>query len=193
MGHSIKPSKSLRPKSLSYSRAKPIHDMTFFILSLSWLAERYVGGFKDKLSLRKHPFLFALRRWGRLAQRNVCDSATEIPYWWRKIWPESGQKRWLVDGVVTLFSYCLRMTDIRQKATEVKCKREESLTKQSIFVEYSLLKKREFELADEQNTLPKSTRRHVKLDKFYIWSPWFASSMVKNKRRASHDSYTKSY
>ena len=103
MGHSIKPSKSLRPKSLSYSRAKPIHDMTFFILSLSWLAERYVGGFKDKLSLRKHPFLFALRRWGRLAQRNVCDSATEIPYWWRKIWPESGQKRWLVDGLVTLF------------------------------------------------------------------------------------------
>ena len=36
-------------------------------------------------------------------------------------------------------SYCLRMTDKRQKATKVKCKREESLTKQSIFVEYSLL------------------------------------------------------
>ena len=41
--------------------------------------------------------------------------------------------------VVTLFSYCLRMTDKTQKATKVKCKREESLTKQSIFVEYSLL------------------------------------------------------
>ena len=37
------------------------------------------------------------------------------------------------------FSYCLRMTDKKQKATKVKCKREESLTKQSIFVEYSLL------------------------------------------------------
>ena len=37
------------------------------------------------------------------------------------------------------FSYCLRMTDKRQKATKVKCKREESLTKQSVFVEYSLL------------------------------------------------------
>ena len=36
------------------------------------------------LSLRKHPFLLALRRWGRFARRNVCDSATEIPYWWRK-------------------------------------------------------------------------------------------------------------
>ena len=49
-------------------------------------------------SLRKHPFLLALRRWGRFARRNVCDS-----YWWRKICPESGQKRWLVEGVVTLF------------------------------------------------------------------------------------------
>ena len=29
-------------------------------------------------SLRKHPFLLALRRWGRFARRNVCDSATEI-------------------------------------------------------------------------------------------------------------------
>ena len=37
------------------------------------------------------------------------------------------------------FSYCLQMTDKRQKATKVKCKRDESLTKQSIFVEYSLL------------------------------------------------------
>ena len=40
------------------------------------------------------------------------------------------------------FSYCSRMTDKRQKATKVKCKREESLTKQSIFVEYSLLQKK---------------------------------------------------
>ena len=37
------------------------------------------------------------------------------------------------------FSYCLRMTDKRQKATKVKCKHDESLTKQSIFVDYSLL------------------------------------------------------
>ena len=37
------------------------------------------------------------------------------------------------------FSYCLRMTDKRQKATKDKCKREESLTKQSIFIEYSVL------------------------------------------------------
>ena len=73
-------------------------------------------------------------RWRRFERRNVCDSATEIPYWWRKICPESGHKRWLVDGVVTLFSYCLRMTGKSQKATEVNI-----ITKQSIFVEYSLL------------------------------------------------------
>ena len=36
------------------------------------------------LSLRKHPFLLALRRWGRFARRNVGDSGTEIPFWWRK-------------------------------------------------------------------------------------------------------------
>ena len=84
---------------------------------------------RHKYSLRKHPFLLALRPWGRFARRNVCDSATEIPYWWRKICPESGQKRWLVKW----------MTDKRQKATKVKCKREESRAKQSIFVEYTLL------------------------------------------------------
>ena len=54
-------------------------------------------------SLRKQPLLLPLRRWGRFARNNVCDSATEIPYRWRKICAESGQKRWLVDGVVTLF------------------------------------------------------------------------------------------
>ena len=31
-------------------------------------------------SLQKHPFLLALRRWGRFAWRNICDSAAEIPY-----------------------------------------------------------------------------------------------------------------
>ena len=39
------------------------------------------------------------------------------------------------------------MTDKRQKATKVKCKREESLTKQSIYVEYSLLLKKHLSLA----------------------------------------------
>ena len=36
------------------------------------------------------------------------------------------------------FSCCLRMTDKRQKATKVKCKRDDSLIKQPIFVEYIL-------------------------------------------------------
>ena len=34
--------------------------------------------------LRKQPFLLAPHRWGRFARKNVCDSATEIPCWWRK-------------------------------------------------------------------------------------------------------------
>ena len=31
------------------------------------------------VSLRKHPFLLALRRWGSFARRNVFDSEAEIP------------------------------------------------------------------------------------------------------------------
>ena len=31
-------------------------------------------------SLRKHPFLLALCRWGHFTRRNVCDSVAEIPY-----------------------------------------------------------------------------------------------------------------
>ena len=36
--------------------------------------------FKFARSLRKHPFLLALRRRGHFARRNVCDSAAEILY-----------------------------------------------------------------------------------------------------------------
>ena len=39
------------------------------------------------------------------------------------------------------------MKDKRQKATNVKCKREESLTKKSIFVDYSILKKKHLSFA----------------------------------------------
>ena len=38
------------------------------------------------------------------------------------------------------YCFCLRMTDMkRQKATKIKCKKDESLTKQSKLVEYILL------------------------------------------------------
>ena len=39
------------------------------------------------------------------------------------------------------------MTDKRQKATKEKCKREESLIKQSIFLEYCLLLKKHLSFA----------------------------------------------
>ena len=48
---------------------------------------------------------------------------------------------------IVLISYCLQITDKRQKAKKVKCKHEESLTKQSIFVEYSLLQKKHLSFA----------------------------------------------
>ena len=65
------------------------------------------------------------------------------------------------------------MTDKRQKATKVKCKGEESLTKQSIFVEYSLLQKKHLSFAGarwQMNTTlqQKKTR---KLGQVYIWNP----------------------
>ena len=42
------------------------------------------------------------------------------------------------------------MTDKKQKAAKVKCKRDESLTKQSIFVEYSLLYNKHFTKIDQE-------------------------------------------
>ena len=48
-------------------------------------------------------FSLLIPTWGHSARRNVCDSETEIPYWWCKICPESSHKRWLHDRVVTLF------------------------------------------------------------------------------------------
>ena len=45
---------------------------------------------------------------------------------------------WLTEWL-HCFSFCLWMTDKRQKAAKVKCKCNESLTKQSIFVEWGSL------------------------------------------------------
>ena len=66
------------------------------------------------------------------------------------------------------------MTNKRQKATKVKCKRDDSLTEQPIFVEYSLLLKKHLSLGGAHSqmiTLPKSTRRNVKLNKFAFETP----------------------
>ena len=58
------------------------------------------------------------------------------------------------------------MTDKKQKATKVKSKRKESLTKQEEAFEFCWSS-----LADEHNTFPKSTKRDVKLDKFIFGTP----------------------
>ena len=133
-------------------------------------------------SLQKHPFLLALRQWGCFARRNICDSATKIPYWWRKICPESSQKSWLVDGVVTLFK--LLLTNDRQKTKghkgQMKTRRISILSSLEEAFEFcwSLL-------ADEHNTLLKSTRRHVKLNKFVFGTPWLLDFLCKHRFASS--------
>ena len=75
------------------------------------------------------------------------------------------------------------MTDKRQMATKFKCKRDESLTKQSKLVEYILEEAFEFcwsSFADEHNTLVKSTRRNVKFNKFACGPPWLPDILCKH-------------
>ena len=57
------------------------------------------------------------------------------------------------------------MTDKRQKATKVKCKREECLTKQSIFVEYSLLWKKHLSLAGARRHMNTTLHQNLPEDK----------------------------
>ena len=68
------------------------------------------------------------------------------------------------------------MTDKRQKATKVKCKREESLQKQSIFVEYSLLFEEAFEFLLKlvgrwTQHFTKIDQKTRKIGQIYIWKP----------------------
>ena len=44
------------------------------------LCKRFSLYIKVYLACENIRFSFALRRWGRFARRNVCDSATKIPY-----------------------------------------------------------------------------------------------------------------
>ena len=52
-----------------------------------------------------------------------------------------------------IHSYCLRMTDKRKKATKVKYKHDESITKQSIFVEYIPLQKKHLSFAGARSQM----------------------------------------
>ena len=67
------------------------------------------------------------------------------------------------------------MTDKRQKATEIKCKNEEALAKESMFVEYTLLQKKNLSSAGarwQMNTkitkIDQKTRKTVQI---CIWNP----------------------
>ena len=61
-------------------------------------------------------------------RRNVWDSATEIPYWWHKICPESSHKRWLDVGVVVLFQPLFTNDRQRQEAIKLICNHNEPMT-----------------------------------------------------------------
>ena len=67
------------------------------------------------------------------------------------------------------------MTDKRQKATKVKCKRDESLTKQSISEEYILSRRSIWVLLElvrrwEQN-FAKIEQEKRKIEHICIWNP----------------------
>ena len=100
---------------------------------------------------------------GPFAWRNVWNSK-EILYRWHKICPESGQELWLVDVVVILFYLLLRMTDKRQKATKVKCKRDESISQYFSPVLLELVCKR------SQNLTIIDQEKH-KVKQVNIWNP----------------------
>ena len=65
------------------------------------------------------------------------------------------------------------MTDKRQEATKVKSKREESQTKQPIFVEYSLLLKKHLSFAGARGRWTqhstKIDQKTRKIGQIYIW------------------------
>ena len=116
---------------------------------------------------------------GRFRSRDVCAWATEIPYWWRKIYLESriwsealiGRRR---SSSTVFLAISLRMTDKRLK---VKCEHDESTTKQSIFLEYILLL-RELNNWGLLELVPRRTsyftlidlEKH-KINQIYIWKP----------------------
>ena len=60
----------------------------------------------------------------------------EIPYWWSKICPESGQELWLVNVVITLFMNDKQKTNVSRSKVNVNVGDDESTTMQSLFVEY---------------------------------------------------------
>ena len=63
----------------------------------------------------------------------------------------------------------------KQKATKVKYKREESPTKQSIFVEYNLVKKKHLSCAGARwqwtQHFTKIDQNTRKIEEIYIWNP----------------------
>ena len=71
----------------------------------------------------------------------VCLAGETCASQWRIFYTITGDVKSVQNLVrsplYTVNSYCLQVTDKRQKVTKVKCKWDESTTKQSLFVEYN--------------------------------------------------------
>ena len=142
-------------------------------------------------SLRKQPSFLAACHLGCFARRDVCTSTTEIPYWWRKIYPESASEFWLVDTVVIVLAIVYER--------QAKCKRSYGSNVNAmdlpqyspfswnifffgkgiwVLLELVRRRKQNFTIIDQE--------RHLKLNKLTfgaLWLPdllckhWFTSSV----------------
>ena len=112
-----------------------------------------------------------------LKRKNVCDSATEMPYWWRKICLESGNQRWLDDRVVTL------LTKGRQKTKDYQGQMLTWRTYNKTVNICEIYCSFEFcwsSFADKHNALPKLTRRNINLNKFAFETPGLSDILCKH-------------
>ena len=68
----------------------------------------------------------------------------------------------------------------RQKTTKAKCERDESPTKQSIFVEYSLPYKKHLSFAGARSQINTTLYQNVKLNKFVFATSWLLDLLCKH-------------
>ena len=145
-------------KNPSTSNTSPTYDFLVTSPNALHLGCRKLVGVKVACEYSRFSLLLAV-----FTRRNVCATATEMPYWWRKICPESGQELWLVDIVVILFYLLSRIPDKRKKGHKGRMQAASWTwwiclkTVNSPGIESSLEKASEFcgsSFAVEQKTLP---------------------------------------
>ena len=112
-------------------------------------------------SLWKQPFLLALR-WGHCARKNICNSATKIPYWWRLhiISDSHGVPK------ASLFNFKLLLIDVGK----VLCSSAKELQQNS-------------NASSREEYIPQILTVLLEIHRIYIWPLWpnvFCVSFVNN-------------